>query len=191
MANRKRALTAAEMDVGSLPKWTEMRAPIARPLCLLASFALTGCMVAPPTVVSSGDLPTQGSFQLDSEGRDDAQELHDALEHRLQGRGLRPGEAPRYRVEMAQAERPTGTGITAPGEAQGWLSAPDLRHKRQRLATLTVSVFDVIEGREIYRISAQGRPRKSDRVNLWPSLLDAALPPAPSEAPIRPAAVGE
>lgn len=177
--------------MGSLLKWTDMRGAIARPLCLLASFALTGCMAAPPTVVSAGDLPTQGSFQLDGPGRDDAQELHGALELRLQARGLRPGEAPRYRVEMARAERPAGTGITAPGEAQGWLSAPDLRHKRQRLATLTVSVFDIIEGREIYRVSARERARKSDRVNLWPSLLDAAFPPAPSEAPIRPAADGE
>lgn len=171
--------------MGSLLKWTDMRGPIARPLCLLASFALTGCAAAPPTVVSVGDLPTQGNYQIDGEGRNDGEELHNALELRLQAQGLRPSDAARYRIEIARSERPAGTGIVVPGEAEGWLSAPDPRRKRQRLATLTVSIFDIIERREIYRVSAWGRSRKGDGITLWPNLLNAAFPPAPSTGPTR------
>jgi hypothetical protein len=140
-----------------------------------AALAATGCATA-PVVTSAGSLPAAGSFAM-AEDSADGVGVGSALAARLQARGLRSTAPAAYLVEVTMSERPAGAGIARTEAAQGeWIRAPDLRHKRRRLATLDIRIADHRTGEDIYRVTAHQPVGQRDPATAWPELLDAAVP---------------
>lgn len=141
------------------------------------ALVLAGCSSGPEiAVTSSGTMPTGGAYAI-VEGMpgDVGRSVSDVLA----GRGLTQSVSPDYIVQVSYAERPAGTGLLVPGDADTqWLRPPDFHRNKRPIATLGISLSDAIHGHEIYRASASGDPQSKD--DAWVPLLKAIFP-APAQ----------
>lgn len=146
---------------------------------------LASCAQHPRLEVGqSGEFPVPAGFRLDYDEAALPPELVTGITGALQAHEFRPTEQPRYLVQLTSADRPANTGLflpDAPPDESGnhsWLSSP-ARSKSARTRRMAVSVIDVANGQEVYRIQASElyRPRHSDDGQGLASAILAQLPP--------------
>jgi hypothetical protein len=143
-------------------------------IAMLAPLVLAGCSSGPEiAVVSGGAVPANGTYAIVENAQGD---VGRSVSEILARHGLTRSEAPDYIVQVSQAERPAGTGLLVPDDADAqWLRQPDLHHTKRSVATLGISIASAADGRELYRASASGRSRSKE--DVWAPLLQAVLPP--------------
>lgn len=128
----------------------------------LAALALAACASAPkPVVVSSGALPEAGTYQIAEASS--ADELTGLVSARLEARGLRAAQEPRYLVQIGSFARPAAVGLFVPdANEKQWHRSP-IGNRRGAVRGVIVSLTDKGSGREVYRVTAEeeGRERKA------------------------------
>jgi len=118
--------------------------------------ALSGCAPElPPQVVSSGNLPRNGSAEFVLIGQDGkpADQTVEGLRQCLISAGMTAGTAPHYAVQLSRTIRQRGTRVVLP-EDKSEAPRHNLRHMMQADA---VSVTAIAGGAEVYRLSVTGR----------------------------------
>lgn len=141
------------------------------PLACLQAGLLASCAAPPPVVSASGRLPASGAYALSVDEDGTGEAWRSAVIRRLEARGLVPGSAPSYLLEMARSERPASIGTAPAGTKDGTGAS-----KRQ-VTTLTVALTDTRTGDSIYRAAAAVSSRKPiDEATI--SALAALVVPA-------------
>lgn len=149
-----------------------------------AVLLLTACAQHPRLEVGqSGEFPVPAGFRLDYDEATLPPELVTGIAKTLLAHDFRPAERPRYLVQLTSADRPANTGLFLPyappdkGGNRSWLSSPT-RSKSARTRRMVVSIVDVANGQEVYRIQASElyRPSHSDDGQSLARAVLAQLP---------------
>ncbi|GGC13731.1 hypothetical protein GCM10011494_35740 [Novosphingobium endophyticum] len=142
-------------------------------IAALVAPVLAGCSSGPQIdVVSSGTVPANGTYAIVEGAQGN---VGRSVSEILAQHGLTRSETPDYIVQVSHAERPAGTGLLVPDDADAqWLRRPDFHHRTRPVATLGISIAAVADGRELYRASASGRSRPKG--DIWAPLVQAILP---------------
>lgn len=145
---------------------------------------LAACAQHPRLEVGqSGKFPAPADFRLDHDEAVLPPELVAGITGTLLAHDFRPAEQPRYLVQLTSADRPATTGLFLPPalldkDATGaWLSSP-VRSKAARTRRMAISIFDLANGREVYRIEGSElyRPSRSDDGQSLARAVLARLP---------------